>query len=58
MEIMKCIYDKCSVEDGKYYLKCTVAFQIANELKINVSEVGKMCNEKGIKIKSCQIGCF
>lgn len=39
-------------------LPCNKAFNIAAEVGCPVSEVGKSCNETGIKIISCQLGCF
>ena len=58
MGLIAYIYENCKEEDGKQYLECAVAFQIAKQFHINVSEVGKLCNENKIKIKHCQIGCF
>ncbi len=39
-------------------LPCKQAFAIASEVGCPISEVGKACNETGIKIVSCQLGCF
>ncbi len=39
-------------------LQCTEAFKIANDLEVSLAEVGKSCNELGIKIIGCQLGCF
>jgi hypothetical protein len=39
-------------------LTCTEAFKIARDLEIPVGEVGKACNELGIKVVACQLGCF
>ncbi len=39
-------------------LPCEKAFAIASELNCDVSDVGKTCNESGIKIIGCQLGCF
>jgi hypothetical protein len=45
-----------SLVEGK--LPCATAFQIAREFKIAPREVGEACNQLGIKIRSCQLGCF
>jgi hypothetical protein len=42
--------------DGK--LPCAVARKIAEDLKIPYKEVGDAANDLGIRIKSCQLGCF
>ncbi len=39
-------------------LPCKQAFTIASEVACPVAEVGKACNEAGIKIVGCQLGCF
>lgn len=39
-------------------LPCAVAFKIAGELKVSPRNVGDMANRIGIKISSCQLGCF
>jgi hypothetical protein len=53
-EVEKKIKD--SLVGGK--LPCASAFQIAKEMKVSIKEVGETCNRQGIKIKSCQLGCF
>lgn len=42
--------------DGR--LPCAVAFEIAEELDVPITEVGQAGNELGIKIVDCQLGCF
>ncbi|MBI5076055.1 MAG: hypothetical protein HZB62_12925 [Nitrospirae bacterium] len=42
--------------DGK--LLCSVARKIAEDLKIPYREVGNAANDLGIRIKSCELGCF
>jgi LAO/AO transport system kinase len=42
--------------EGK--LSCATARKIAEDLKIPYQEIGKAANELGIRIKSCQLGCF
>jgi molybdate transport system regulatory protein len=39
-------------------LPCAEAFKVARDLEVPVNEVGKACNELGIKIVHCQLGCF
>ncbi len=39
-------------------LPCKQAFAIASEVGCTIAEVGKACNETGIKIVKCQLGCF
>ena len=39
-------------------LPCPVAFQISNELKVSLKEIGEAANKLGIKISGCQLGCF
>lgn len=39
-------------------LPCPVAFKIARELKVSLHEVGEAADRLGIRISSCQLGCF
>ena len=39
-------------------LPCKQAFASASEVDCSFSEVGKTCNEIGVKIVGCQLGCF
>jgi len=39
-------------------LSCERAHELAEELKVPVSEIGKICNVLKIKITTCQLGCF
>ena len=39
-------------------LPCAEAFKVARDLEVPVAEVGRACNELGIKIVHCQLGCF
>lgn len=45
-----------NLEDGK--LACERAYLIAGEYKVELSEIGRICDEEKIKIKGCQLGCF
>ncbi len=45
-----------SLVDGK--LPCPSAFKLAKELKIAPKDVGDAVDNMGIKICSCQLGCF
>ena len=45
-------------EDGQKYLRCKAAFKIAEELDADVATIGQTCNEEGVKIQDCQLGCF
>jgi hypothetical protein len=47
---------KKACPDGK--MSCTDARQFAGEKGIPLSDMGKLCDEAGIKIHSCELGCF
>jgi len=42
--------------DGR--ITCQSARQIAEELSVPYSEVGKTANALNIKIRACELGCF
>jgi hypothetical protein len=39
-------------------LPCAEAFRIAHDLEVPVAQVGQACNDIGVKIVGCQLGCF
>jgi hypothetical protein len=39
-------------------LSCEKARELAEELKVPVNEIGRICNVLNIKITACQLGCF
>lgn len=39
-------------------MPCKKAFAIASEVDCPLADVGKACNETGVKIVGCQLGCF
>ncbi|AZV56651.1 hypothetical protein [Clostridium sp. AWRP] len=56
--ILEAIESRCKIKNNKNCLACSDAYKIAEELKVNVSDIGKLCNENKIKIIACQLGCF
>ncbi len=39
-------------------ISCTEARQVAVELNIELAEMGELCDEAGLKIYGCELGCF
>jgi hypothetical protein len=39
-------------------IKCPQAFSMAEKYDLKKSEIAAYCNTHGIKIRSCQLGCF
>ena len=46
------------IQNDKKILFCEKAHQISKANNISLSEIGKLCDEKRICIKKCQLGCF
>jgi len=47
---------KLAAKDGR--VTCHDARQLAERLGVDYREVGQACNELGVKIKVCELGCF
>ncbi|MBN1903252.1 hypothetical protein JW926_18175 [Candidatus Sumerlaeota bacterium] len=45
-------------DNGKLKITCKGAFEIAKEFGVEPVVIGKICNQKKIKICKCQLGCF
>ena len=39
-------------------ISCLDARQLAEELQIDTRELGRICDEAGVKITACELGCF
>jgi hypothetical protein len=39
-------------------ITCPQAFSLAERYDISKKEISDYCNENGIKIRGCQLGCF
>jgi len=39
-------------------IQCSKAFEISEKYGIDKAEISRFCNENGIKIRVCQLGCF
>ena len=44
--------------DGRKVLSCARAFEIHRRHGLALGEIGRICNEAGIRICACQLGCF
>lgn len=45
-----------TAKDGR--ITCAEARRLAEQLGVPYAMVGKACDEKGIKITACELGCF
>ncbi len=39
-------------------ISCTDAHELARELEIEPKELGELCDEAGVRICACELGCF
>jgi len=39
-------------------IACRQCFDLAREYDVSLKIVGDICNEKNVKIRACQLGCF
>jgi hypothetical protein len=46
------------LREDKKTLTCVQAVKLSQEHDISLKEIGETCNRHGIKIISCQLGCF
>lgn len=47
---------KSESKNGK--ISCRQALKLATEMDVSPKELGGLLNEIGIKVASCQLGCF
>lgn len=44
--------------NGRIVLRCSDAFRLAESLSADPMEIGAICEDQGIRIGQCQLGCF
>jgi len=44
--------------DERKQLTCAEAFELAKRFEAEIVEIGRICNQHDIKIRTCQLGCF
>lgn len=57
-KLFNAVLERADEVDGRKKLTCAEAFELAHEFGAPVIEVGRICNEHGIRISECQLGCF
>jgi len=58
MDAEKKIMEFVETKDGKLRLSCGKAHDIAKEYEVELSKIAKICEDKNIRIYSCELGCF
>ncbi|HWP96788.1 MAG TPA: hypothetical protein VN426_08045 [Syntrophomonadaceae bacterium] len=53
-ELLRKLIESCPQKK----LACSDARRLAEDLGIEARELGELCNEAGIKIFACELGCF
>ena len=54
----KYIIETAVLIDGRKRLTCEQACTLSKDHNLSLKEIGDACNEYGIKIIDCQLGCF
>ncbi len=57
-ELTQAVVERSRERNGRKTLTCAEAFQLAAELGVKTVEIGRICNQHGIRLCSCQLGCF
>jgi hypothetical protein len=57
-DLTNAVLERAQELDGKKRLTCAEAFELAQQFKAEIIEIGRICNRHNIKICKCQLGCF
>jgi hypothetical protein len=57
-ELINAVIERAQEIEGKKRLACAEAFELAKEFKVEVIEIGRICNQHNVRIRKCQLGCF
>ncbi|MCL5281308.1 MAG: hypothetical protein M1376_15525 [Planctomycetes bacterium] len=54
----KLVLDAAAEVNGRKTLACAHAFEVHHRHGIPLRDIGRICDENGIRICACQLGCF
>jgi hypothetical protein len=57
-ELTALIRHETARTDGRVELRCEIALALAARSGRAPGEIGKLCDDNGIRICACQLGCF
>ena len=57
-KVVAAVLARSKETDGRRSLTCAEALRIATELNVEAVQVGRICDQQEIRIRSCQLGCF
>lgn len=57
-EMVNAVIAAAHDEGDKKHLSCAEAFELAKQFDVKPIEIGRICNEQGIRFYQCQLGCF
>jgi hypothetical protein len=56
--MQKLVMESVIEVNGRKTISCARAFEIHRQNGIPLADIGRICNENGIRICACQLGCF
>jgi alanyl-tRNA synthetase len=56
--MQKLVLESVAEHNGRKTLSCARAFEIYRRHGIALADIGRICNENDVRIRSCQLGCF
>jgi hypothetical protein len=57
-ELVTAVLARAKETEGRKSLTCAEALTIAAELDVEAVQIGRICDQQEIRIRSCQLGCF
>jgi len=57
-KLLEILNSKLEIQNGVKKISCEKAHHISKMKNVALSEIGALCNEEGIRIIKCQLGCF
>jgi hypothetical protein len=57
-ELTRAVLERSREMKGRRTLTCAQALSLAAELGVKPVRIGRICNQQGIRLGGCQLGCF
>ena len=58
VDVKQLVLSSAQEKNGVKKLPCTKAFALSQEHGVPLRRIGDICNEAGVRICHCQLGCF
>ncbi len=57
-QLKQMVLQQAQADQGRNTLSCHRAHVLAEDCSVTLQAIGQVCQDEGIKVVNCQLGCF